>query len=965
MISEQLKPETNRGSERSGNKAVHPKNKPHMLPMRSSPSGISFSWIWDEGEARPYNSWRWFRRSFNWDGGLSLLAITADTRYRLWVNGAWVADGPVRSWPEHYQADSLDLSPFLRAGQNEILVLVHFFGCGSFHVVPQRAGLAAVLFEEQVEVLRTDASWEVAVASEYLANAPRIAIQLPQIEIYDARLAGCEEWRAASALAAPLPWKIERWRDVVMPTRELVPIESAPQARWLRRHDPVFAVPMLKLLYPGIVMQAIRMSRGFALASVVEVAEAGTLNWFVGKSWDIFIDGKKLEGETWQATRGEHRVVAVHAQLFGDGPDVAFGFPQENVKWRHPLGNEQAGQSSWMLLQPDDLKFQGDDHYWPGHPSAFIDELEAKYRSHKERWNDATRSPERFAAWLACEGRSLPHNELFYADPDGDFRARQPDGNVPVERTKAGWEIPVLEGCDVELHFDLGDQVCGFHELELDAPNGAVIDVALVEFIREDGVIQHTHHNRNGFRYITRAGRQTFLSRQRRSGRHLFMTVRQASRPVRVLGLTVFESRYPAESPRPFRCSDESLTKIWAAAHRTMQLSMDDVYIDSLYEQVLWVGDARVEQLYGLRSYDARDISLRSMRLAAQSADRAPMVLSQVPSTWENIIPVWSFLWVISVWDYYFHSGDAAAVREMWPAMKKTLRGASYQMNERCLFEAPWWNLFEWAHVDNGHRTVLYNSIFLLGAVQAARRCEEVLGDADERGWLESMEQRLRWGIESLWNPQESMYHESAPCNGKLNGKFSIHPQFLAALYGAADQERGNILLEKISKPIAGVEGIASPFALQFYCEALEKFGREEEILGLFRKYYEPMVKTGTTLWEALPDSRTTPPGFPTRSHCHGWSACPMDFLPRIVLGIRATEAGGRKFVVSPQPHGLSEAEGCLATPFGPILVRWKMEGKIFRMEINHPTECGVVFENNDRLKSFASDFNVEMQPFN
>ena len=965
MSSKQLEQKVGRDSGRKPRPQLAAmKTTPLMQPVFPSPKDIDFSWIWDGGEDRPYNAWKWFRRSFHWEGGSAQLAITADTRYRLWVNGAWVADGPVRSWPEHYQADSLDLTPFLREGQNEIRVLVHFFGCGSFHVIPQRGGLAAVMFEEQAEVLRTDALWEVATASEYVANAPRIAIQLPQVEIYDARRAGKEEWRPATALTGSQPWNIERWRDVVMPTRERIPVKSNPQARWLRRRDPVYSVPMLRLLYPGIVTQSIRMSRAFALASVVDVAEATTLNWFVGKSWDVFIDGKKLEGETWQATRGEHRVVAVHAQLFGDGPDVAFGFPQgKGVNWRHPLGETRVGQSAWMLVHPDDLKFQGDDHYWPGHPSAFIDELEATYKSRKECWGNATESAEAFAAWLTREGRSMPHDELFYADPDGDFRARQPEEMAIVEHSQASWAMSEREGFELELHFDLGNQYCGFHELSVDAPAGAIIDVAIVEFIREDGVIQHTHHNRNGFRYIAREGRQVFLTRQRRSGRHLFLTVRQASRPLRLLGLAVIESRYPAESPSPFRCSDKTLTKIWAAAHRTMQLSMDDVYIDSLYEQVLWVGDARVEQLYGLRSYDARDISLRSMRLAAQSADRAPMVLSQVPSTWENIIPVWSFLWVISVWDYYFHSGDAAAVREMWPAVKKTLRGASYQLNERCLFEAPWWNLFEWAHVDNGHRTVLYNSIFLLGAVQAARRCEEVLGDADERGWLESMEQRLRWGIESLWNPPEAMYHESAPCNGKLNGKFSIHPQFLAALYGVADEARGSMLLEKIAKPIAGVEGIASPFALQFYCEALEKFGREEDILGLFRNYYAPMIKTGTTLWEALPDSRTTPPGFPTRSHCHGWSACPMDFLPRIILGIRAVSPGGRKFVVSPQPHGLTQAEGCLATPFGPILVRWTLEQKVLRLLVEHPPKCEVIFAVNERLKSVAMDFDVQIQP--
>jgi hypothetical protein len=123
------------------------------------------------------------------------------------------------------------------------------------------------------------------------------------------------------------------------------------------------------------------------------------------------------------------------------------------------------------------------------------------------------------------------------------------------------------------------------------------------------------------------------------------------------------------------------------------------------------------------------------------------------------------------------------------------------------------------------------------------------------------------------------------------------------------------------------------------------------------------MVLIGTTLWEALPGSRTTPPGFPTRSHCHGWSACPLDFLPRILCGLRAVDAGGRNFVVSPQPHGLSWAEGCLATPFGPIIVRWDLGNTVFRLSVQHPPECEVVFENNRDLQSSAADFQVEFLP--
>ncbi len=898
-----------------------------------TPSTLDACWIWDDSPPRAYNASRWFRRRWTPGGGPAHLAITADSRFRLWVNGEWVADGPARGWPEKYLADALDLSPFLREGENEILVLVHFFGCGNFHVIPQRGGLAAALFEGEREVLRTDGAWEVSDAPEYVANAPRISVQLAQFELYDARLAGRRDWRAALPLPSPVPWTIDRCRDVRPPTRRPLAVESAPKATRLERRAPVMNFATLRTLYPDVFSLAIHLSRGFALAAEAVVETAGPQAWFVGEDWKIYVNGEKIDPVQWEPAAGPCRIVAVYARLFDDRVDIPFG-PPGGLR-----GTEGGSAPTWRLIAPEDLRFEGDDRYWMGHPSGFYDALEERWKAHKKSWMAAGLDEKGFADWLLKNGRDLPAKTMFTCDPDGDFRARRPAETVEIVPEAGGWLVPCLPGQDVELHFDLGDQFAGFQAFAVDAPAGTVIDLSLVEFIREDGVIQHTTGNRNGLRYIAREGRQDFVARQRRSGRHLFLTIRAATRPVRIENLRVIESRYPAEANQPFACSDAELTAIWAAAHRTMQLSMDDVFIDSLYEQTLWVGDARVEQLYALRAYDARDIALRSMRLAAESANRAPMVLSQVPSCWENLLPVWSFLWVVSVWDYYEYCDDEAVLREMWPAVTKTLRAATYQLNERALVEAPWWNLFEWAHVDNEQRTVLYVSEFLLAAVKAARSIERVLGDPEMRGWLASLEQRLLWGINSMWCEKEGLYAESVHRDGTLSSRFSVHPQFLAVLYGAADADRSRRLLDRIADDDS-LEGLASPFALQFYCEALEKFGRHAEIIGLMRKYFSPMTKVGSTLWEALPGSRTSPAGFPTRSHCHGWSACPMDFLPRIILGVRATAPGSREFVIRPEPSGLTWARGVVTTPFGPIEISWSMEPSRFVFTVSHPSEC-------------------------
>ncbi|MFJ9590431.1 alpha-L-rhamnosidase-related protein [Streptomyces acidicola] len=54
--------------------------------------------------------------------------ISADSRYRLFVNGTVVGQGPQRSQPHRIRFDEWDLAPFLRTGTNVIAVLVTFYG---------------------------------------------------------------------------------------------------------------------------------------------------------------------------------------------------------------------------------------------------------------------------------------------------------------------------------------------------------------------------------------------------------------------------------------------------------------------------------------------------------------------------------------------------------------------------------------------------------------------------------------------------------------------------------------------------------------------------------------------------------------------------------------------------------------------------------------------------------------------
>src|SRR5262245_26369033 len=71
-----------------------------------------------------------YRRRFDIDGvpASAPLRVTADSRYALYVNGAEVGRGPVRSQPRRMRYDSYDIAPLLRDGENTLVVLVTYYG---------------------------------------------------------------------------------------------------------------------------------------------------------------------------------------------------------------------------------------------------------------------------------------------------------------------------------------------------------------------------------------------------------------------------------------------------------------------------------------------------------------------------------------------------------------------------------------------------------------------------------------------------------------------------------------------------------------------------------------------------------------------------------------------------------------------------------------------------------------------
>lgn len=151
-------------------------------------------WIWHP-QAPQRNAWVLFRREFEAgsDTGARLF-ISADTRYRVWINGRLLGDGPPQSQPYHQYYDERDIAAHICPGRNCIAAVVQHQGVQE----AARGGFLAEVVGETGDVLcATGADW-CALTGPWRSNTNFAACNRigPFQEHVDLR-AMPERWRLA------------------------------------------------------------------------------------------------------------------------------------------------------------------------------------------------------------------------------------------------------------------------------------------------------------------------------------------------------------------------------------------------------------------------------------------------------------------------------------------------------------------------------------------------------------------------------------------------------------------------------------------------------------------------------------------------------------------------------------------------------------------------------------------------
>jgi hypothetical protein len=508
------------------------------------------------------------------------------------------------------------------------------------------------------------------------------------------------------------------------------------------------------------------------------------------------------------------------------------------------------------------------------------------------------------------------------------------------------WTIfhpPRDESLGLRVLFDFGREIVGFHEFEVDAPQGAIIDFHNFEFIQRDGRFNLCEGMNNSFRYVCRAGLQRYRTFQRRGLRYSWMTLRNLKTPLRMRFARVIQSTYPQTRSGEFHCSDRKLEEIWNVGVRSVRCCSEDTYTDCpTYEQTFWVGDARNEALVDLVANGDARLSAHCLRLAGRSLQRSPIVESQVPSGWQNLLPTWSFLWMRWCREHYELSGDARFGREMLTFLSRNVRGMRDHLDaDTGLFAMTAWNLFDWAPMDTPARGIVthINCLAALGLSEAAALAT-ALGDRRRAAEWTRMAGSLSEAVNRwLWSKSKQAYIDCIREDGTLSPVFSQQTQTAAYLSGVAKGRRGQRCRQIIHRAPAGFVKAGSPFFMFFLLEALVREGDFNAMIRTIRDYWGRQTDAGaTTFWEMYHEDEERL----TRSHCHGWSAAPVVFLTQHVLGVQPLGPGYGGVRVAPNPGELRWAQGRVPTPRGIVETAWTSSTDRFTLSITAPPDMPI-----------------------
>jgi len=521
--------------------------------------------------------------------------------------------------------------------------------------------------------------------------------------------------------------------------------------------------------------------------------------------------------------------------------------------------------------------------------------------------------------------KPVPMPRVIFAGANED-RQFHPAANC--DALIAVWEEGLLQGkvtipphTRIKVLLALDNYYCAVPELTVSGGAGAEISVGWCEGLSlndNDGWGRKEDRREWADRYFIGIydhfcpdGRKngSFFTLNYRAGRFVSIEVTTREEALEIDHFAIRESRYPVEFRSQFSCGDARFDTCAGLSKRTLEMCSHDTFMDCpFYEQLMYVGDTRIQALITMAAGNDTRLVEKSLRLFMASRLPSGLVQSRYPSRITQVIPTFTPYFIGMALDYVKWRGGKLS-GELFAAACGSADAFAPWINADGLLEIDrGWNFVDWAGWPSGVPpegeygvSGVLNAQYLYTLEMIRELC--VLMDSPERAAYYQRKQTELVGrfIDAFWDSDRRLFADT-----QSKETFSEHAQIFAllshALPNGIRQQCANSLFRQ-----SGITPVTVYFMFYLF-EVFREFGRPDLLVERLEVFFD-MGKLGLSTMLEAPE--------PSRSDCHAWSAHPFYHFLTTLLGVRPQGFGFRSVEVRPQLGPLKEMHGCVTHAAG------------------------------------------------
>lgn len=524
----------------------------------------------------------------------------------------------------------------------------------------------------------------------------------------------------------------------------------------------------------------------------------------------------------------------------------------------------------------------------------------------------------------------------------------------------------------VYARWDFGEIWTGYPILTLQGQPGTVVDISYAEGLL-DGVVDPSRGPTNYVdRIILGQGLCTHRIFWPKTLQYLQVDVRAGR--ARIESVEFQASTYPVEHKGHFACSDPLFSRVWDISARTVQLCMEDNYMDTPWrERGSWLGDILIHTRTNYYAFGDTALIKRFLRLHTFGVLDDGSLCSKYPARRTTHVHTWNLTYPIAVDDLYTFDGDEQLVADCWPTCRSVVQWLEQYRTDEGLYgnlplkvtpEDNIYTFIDWSPVDTRGCNAAFNAL-VYQMFGACERLAGIAGDDEQAAFCRGRRAAMKEAFRAyFWDADRGVFvngwHE-----GRQLDRWGCQENYLALVSDLASPPQRHRIVEALGaedlQSIFLIDDTKHGFLWATMAIALNRYGWDPgamvpmgtpyfaywamkalfeadlacEALEIIRTHWGRFVAEGaSTVWEMWDRHG---------SLSHGWSAGPVPIFGEYVLGVRRNPGHARSCRILPQRGDLGQARGAVPTCLGNLEVQWHFNQGRWRLDVTVPEGLGVL----------------------